>query len=466
MAWAGKGCGKGGVHVNYNVPDLPHSSIDKLPRDGVAVYHGAADKATDFCERLQKAMEGFEFGECTFDNIDVSTVHWPQSEFQMLLDVLIEKGATTKRLKAFKCGLGDEAIRILAGWLEMMPPTDLPKEIHLSNNRISMESLDNLISIIETKRLELTTQVPAVWLRVENNEGVSSKELEELVQNGRCAWVPRCNGEEHKRCFDAVAMPSFKNNPRRDAAKDKEVNLTPALYTGGGGSGGSHWDKSKGGSTWSQDDIQSRRDDHSGRDGDRGGRSWDKEKTTAPWHQERGKSWDAEDKNRASWDNRGWSGSKDDGKKDDWWSKNGKDHQDKSSWDRGGGRDWKERDAGSGRRREEPHHSRDARDAREARPARARSSSRGAGRPSGREADKSRRSRSPSRRSIVLKEAPRKEATRREAPLARKEAAPAARKAPTTMPNGWTQHWSDEFKLPYYWNSATNESRWEVPDGC
>eukprot|EP00747_Dinoflagellata_sp_TGD_P169880 gnl/TRDRNA2_/TRDRNA2_200000_c0_seq1.p1 gnl/TRDRNA2_/TRDRNA2_200000_c0~~gnl/TRDRNA2_/TRDRNA2_200000_c0_seq1.p1 ORF type:complete len:331 (-),score=33.45 gnl/TRDRNA2_/TRDRNA2_200000_c0_seq1:286-1278(-) len=31
------------------------------------------------------------------------------------------------------------------------------------------------------------------------------------------------------------------------------------------------------------------------------------------------------------------------------------------------------------------------------------------------------------------------------------------------LPPGWSEHWSDEFKIPFYWNSRTDESSWTVP---
>lgn len=34
-----------------------------------------------------------------------------------------------------------------------------------------------------------------------------------------------------------------------------------------------------------------------------------------------------------------------------------------------------------------------------------------------------------------------------------------------SLPSSWEQHWSDQYKLNYYWNSKTGESSWEKPRG-
>lgn len=33
---------------------------------------------------------------------------------------------------------------------------------------------------------------------------------------------------------------------------------------------------------------------------------------------------------------------------------------------------------------------------------------------------------------------------------------------PRAVPWPWTQHWSDRYNIPFYWNSVTGESVWEV----
>lgn len=38
---------------------------------------------------------------------------------------------------------------------------------------------------------------------------------------------------------------------------------------------------------------------------------------------------------------------------------------------------------------------------------------------------------------------------------------PPPRKA--ALPKPWEEHWSDEYKIPYFWNTQTGESRWERP---
>lgn len=37
------------------------------------------------------------------------------------------------------------------------------------------------------------------------------------------------------------------------------------------------------------------------------------------------------------------------------------------------------------------------------------------------------------------------------------------KKAAAKLPYPWEEHWSDEFKIPYFWNSLTGDSAWERP---
>lgn len=198
---------KGGQHFNFNLPDIPDACIDKLPQSGIAIYRGSPDRAVDFCEALRAKLSEYEWGDVTFDNIDVSQVEWNALNFSVLLEVLQEKGISTKRLKAFKCGLDDECVMGIGAWMEALPAEGMPSEIHLSNNRITQEGFDTLFQVLESKRTELAEQAVPVWVRVENNQ-VDQANLEELCTNGK---VVKCAGIRDRQPGQAVmAMPSFQ----------------------------------------------------------------------------------------------------------------------------------------------------------------------------------------------------------------------------------------------------------------
>jgi hypothetical protein len=48
---------------------------------------------------------------------------------------------------------------------------------------------------------------------------------------------------------------------------------------------------------------------------------------------------------------------------------------------------------------------------------------------------------------------------------ASKDGKGSGKKAKSSLPHPWEEHWSDEYKLTYFWNSSTGESSWERPSG-
>merc|ERR1719367_1080374 len=104
------------------------------------------------------------------------------------MDLLTEKGISMKRFKAFKCGLDDECIKQVAGWLESLNADAMPEEIHLSNNQITAEGFDALFEALETKRAELSESALPVWCRVENNP-IPAERIQELEKAGKVVKV-------------------------------------------------------------------------------------------------------------------------------------------------------------------------------------------------------------------------------------------------------------------------------------
>jgi len=192
---------------NFNVPGVPQACIERLPKGAVAAYRGAPESAADFCEALRSQLSAYEYGEVSFDNIDVSQVQWDALTFSGFIDVLQEKGIATVRLKAFKCGLDDECIRQVATWLDTLPAESMPSEVHLSNNKFSREGFEALLATLETKRAELSQASLPVWVRVENNS-VDAEYLKELKDEGKVVYVDYIR--ERTPSSAVAAMPSFK----------------------------------------------------------------------------------------------------------------------------------------------------------------------------------------------------------------------------------------------------------------
>uniref|UniRef100_A0A7R9ZWH6 WW domain-containing protein n=1 Tax=Pyrodinium bahamense TaxID=73915 RepID=A0A7R9ZWH6_9DINO len=402
---AGKGGGKG---LNCNVKGMPKSSIDGLPSVGVAVFRESQDQAVEFCGKLREAMASYETG-IHFDNIDVSTVQWPLMTFSLLLDVLQEKNATTKRFKAFKAGLDDDCIRLMAGWLEQLPAQSLPSEIHLSHNRITEEGFDALLTAIESKRSELTTQAAPIWLRVENNQVDIAPEgpvMKPLVDEGRVALVQKVN--DRRPCAAAVAMPSFAG---QQAGGGRESPALMALSTGAGaGKGATRWNQN----TW---------DNKSGGSGGSGG----------AWKQD---SW-----NRSEND---WNG----GNGDTAWRKrpgNGDSNATNTWWESKATGSWKEAANPWEQKQRQQHQATQQpqlqKQPQQQNPIKAAATRSGTAGSAGRVAQAS------------------GTADRSRTPPVRKGMA----QAEPPLPPNWEKQWSDEYQIPYYWNNVTGESLWEPP---
>uniref|UniRef100_A0A7S4SJI5 WW domain-containing protein n=1 Tax=Alexandrium monilatum TaxID=311494 RepID=A0A7S4SJI5_9DINO len=353
MAMKGGGKGKG------NLPGMPGSTLDGLPGDGVAIFREGAEQAVEFCEQLRNAMVPYAQGKIHFDNLDVSNVQWPLMNFSLLLDVLQEKAASTKRLKAFKAGLDDECLGCLAGWIEQLPPESLPLEIHLSHNNITQRGLDVLLTAIEGKRALLTQQALPIWLRLETNKvdiSPQSSVMKPLVEQGRVVLVAHIRDRVPGDA--CVAMPSFikPSGGQGWQQNSPAVMALPAATTVPGM--GASWNAGYAGSPWWG---------NGGAGGGYGGASY----------------------GGASWWNQGHIG-----------------YQQKGpSWAGMGG--WPQPAA----QYVAPQQSQGG----------------------GRTADRSR--------------------------------TPAARNpGGTKLPPGWEEHFSDEYKIPYYWNTQTGESLWEPPE--
>lgn len=365
-----KGAGKGKASVNCNVPGMPNSSIDGLPYAGVAVFRESADQAVEFCTKLQAAMAPYAAGEVHFENIDVSNIQWPLIAFSLLLEVLQEKGASTKRLKAFKAGLDDECMNCTATWIEQLKPETLPSEIHLSHNSISQKGLETLLNAIELQRAQLPRQAMPIWLRVENNQVDISEQsavMQALLAQGRVVQATKIGDRVPSAA--AVAMPDFK---KAWAQGGQPQRAGPAMMALGGGApaapnGKGAWAGGQANAAW-----------WTGAGGGNGGGSW-------------------------------WAGGA--------WAQGNA-----GSW---GGAAWQQPPQPQVQQQPQPVQV-------VMPPAWQAAAGTRAGQ-AGTAADRSR------------------------TPAARKAAEPK-------LPPNWEKQWSDEYQIPYFWNSLTGESLWEPPE--
>jgi len=201
-----------GKSVNYNIPGLPNSSIDSLPHNGRAYYRDRPDQAPIFCSHLQQALAAYPVGQCKFENMDVCQVRWSPEDMAMLLEILKQYQAYTKRFMAFKCGLTDVAMSHLSVYLETLSPHNLPSEIHLSHNEITHMGVERLLSVVEQKRQQLSVRPPPIWLRIENNP-IERGHFDAYVAQGRIVYSPKVRDDSRMNNRTAsLAMPALFGN--------------------------------------------------------------------------------------------------------------------------------------------------------------------------------------------------------------------------------------------------------------
>jgi len=105
------------------------------------------------------------------------------------------------RFKAFNCGLGDEAVKAMAGWLRKQLAENIPKEIHISHNEITELGLDHVLQAIQWVHWRSPPPHP-IWLRVDGNR-IDTEFMESLFAEGRaCPVHAECHA---KHCCHAGA---------------------------------------------------------------------------------------------------------------------------------------------------------------------------------------------------------------------------------------------------------------------
>jgi hypothetical protein len=128
-----------------------------VPRaDGEVRFHSSEWKCkTDFCSKFGEALRQHPFGTCRLGNLEISGTRWTAKDLRLLLLALVDAGATTRRFKAFKCGLDDDSLEVIVEWLGRTKHADLPLEIHLSHNSISTIGFESLVGVLRRRKKKL-----------------------------------------------------------------------------------------------------------------------------------------------------------------------------------------------------------------------------------------------------------------------------------------------------------------------
>eukprot|EP00435_Cladocopium_sp_Y103_P019028 s1616_g4.t1 len=190
------GCGAGGCSTGSNSGNWEQltqmTGIWHLPHRGVAVFRDAAAHAETFCGKLKEELQRYEFGAVRFENIDVSSVNWTEGHLSQLFHTLRMAGASSQRIKAFRCGAKDPSVLSLCEWLACTEASKIPQEIHLSHNELTTGSLEALITVLEVKSQRHRLSYP-YWIRIEGNR-MSPSFINDLAKDGKaCLAVGKCS---------------------------------------------------------------------------------------------------------------------------------------------------------------------------------------------------------------------------------------------------------------------------------
>lgn len=210
---------------------MPKSCIHGLPGAGEVLFADHPDQQVDFCDRLREKLSEHPHG-MRLSNIEISKVAWSHVTLELLFSMFQEKGATTQRVKAFKCALDDEALQVITNWIEATPAEGIPSEIHLSHNQITLEGFNKLVEVLERKYMEMVKKPVPIWLRVEGNK-VQDSVLKQLVKEGRAIMCPNCGARNGKAGTVPLAFPGFPDKQPQQAA------LNPPAW--GAASGNAVW---------------------------------------------------------------------------------------------------------------------------------------------------------------------------------------------------------------------------------
>mmetsp|Transcript_44788 Transcript_44788/g.103472 ORF Transcript_44788/g.103472 Transcript_44788/m.103472 type:complete len:465 (-) Transcript_44788:118-1512(-) len=433
----------------------------EVSRDGKYVVRLRQQLRTDalaeyFCNQLQeKVDEEKALGQMlVFEDFDISQNTIPIEQWEALFSAIADSNVVVERFRAFGCAtMTDEAATFLAGWLAGVTQETVPFELHLSDCAITSDGFHDLAKALEendafppvdprnpSKRLPL-------YMRLEHNYIVESV-IKRAIDDKIFVPMKKAEGARHSALYKARLLV------REDGTFQQKKGTPPApedapppkpVFEKGKGKG-----KSKGTSRSARPPFRDR-DRERDRDRDRRGRrDFDGGKgyrqMAPPWQALPAPRPTASRPFHGKGEKRRFEAEKPVPAKryESEYSRGGRGYspQAYNAFSRRGGspigghNSWE--GCWEGGRSARPN--RRDNDWDEASSRRCRSNST----PVGHQGAKGPGSRGASR-----------------APTSR--APTPSRPRSAALPFPWEEHWSEEYQLPYFWNSKSGDSSWERP---
>lgn len=370
---------------------------------------GQVEVCETFCDKLQEKLMTEDGSGVVFEDFDISQNKLPVEQFQSIFDMLSLNQAHVQRLRAFGCAtLNDTALGFINNWLSQCTEQNAPYEMHLSDCAITTEGFNGLMEAIQFSDafppiVPRTGKKAPVYMRLENNF-IMEEAIQEKIDSGL-----------------VVAFEKRNDNPANyGEAKVKLLVRTPGKY------------QQKEGDPPDPDDAPAPRPVN-----DLASSSYGKGQQQAKGNGKSsfgGKSWGGAPTQVATWAPKPFTApsmGKGVGGK-------GKSVQPAQTWQGKGAFSGKGAQKGGVA---QPQMQKGGWQ----QPA-ATQTGKGKGKGKGQDVGA---------RGSVGSAAQRSDRSR--------TPAPPAGKPPANLPPPWEEHWSDEYGIPYFWNSKTGDAVWERP---
>ena len=127
--------------------------------------------------------------QAVFEDFDISQNMIPVDQFQKIFEILADSSVHVERFRSFGCPtFSDEVTEHLAGWLAEVTESNLPYEMHLSDNAMTTDGFNVLSRAlqdndafpgVDPKRPDDGKRLP-MYLRLECNY-INEKVIEKLL---------------------------------------------------------------------------------------------------------------------------------------------------------------------------------------------------------------------------------------------------------------------------------------------
>jgi len=469
---------------------------------------------SEFCNELQAKVDELKAAGdmLTFEDFDISENRVAEDGFESILGILADGVVHVERFRAFGCPtLNDEAASFLAGWLIGVTRETTPFEMHLSDCAITTTGFSDLVKALQDNGAfpgpdpkNATNSLP-MYLRLENNY-IENSAIQQAIDDNILVAMKKGSGlhllstefkarllvREDGRSRQKAGMPPAPEDvPSPRPVRPKGKGKGEGKGKGKGKGKGNAVDRGKGQSKGKgkSKDSATRRDDRP-RDGkargrDQGGDSQRKKSGSySLWDQMRGRDRQDDRDDRRHREGRGSSR----GATPPWAALPAPERSSTHKGKRRG----REVDSPRPVRRDERNRSGNDRwksgsKKGDAGNAPYNAFSRGRDGASGKSYDGGRKEQQRGEASHGCGSRPgrfkrssdleREEDSKRHRPSSAYEGKPSRPKQTGAdagkghfqssrdggLPQNWERQWSDEYKIPYYWNSKTGESSWQKP---